>query len=84
MMKIFIQDSKGKELAIDGLSDETLVKELKAMIIKKRNVTNIPIELASDGQVLVDDSPLSEYNIEDGQHIIYYGRFIAGLKNATK
>ena len=77
-MRIYIQDSKGKEVPVDDVYDSTKVKELKEKIKNITKMSGSP-ELAYCGYNLEDDDTLEVYDIQENVHVICFQQFPAGL-----
>ena len=77
-MKIYIQDSKGKEVPVDDVYNSTKVKELKEKIKNITKMSGSP-ELAFGGYNLEDDETLEVYDIQEFVKVICFQQFPAGL-----
>ena len=77
-MRIYIQDSKGKEVPVDDVYDSTKVKELKEKIKNITKMRGSP-ELAYNGYNLEDDKTLDYYDIQEFVRVICFQQFPAGL-----
>lgn len=77
-MRIYIQDSKGKEVPVDDVYDSTKVKELKEKIKNITKMSKSP-ELAYCGYNLEDDDTLEVYDIQEFVRVICFQQFPAGL-----
>ena len=75
-MKINIADSKGNRIFIDIADPHIKVKELKKKIFEKNVVKTPEIMLHLYGEFLEDDSFLEDYDLEDGDLLIYCGVFV--------
>jgi len=75
-MKIFIRNSKGVVESLDVQENET-IQRLKDRIKNKFNNTE-DIELIFNGNILEDEETISDYEIEEGNTIMYSGLFKAG------
>lgn len=77
-MRVYIKDSKGQEVIVDGLSGSTKVRELKEKIKNITQMRDYP-ELAFGGSNLEDEDTLDDYDIQECNNIICYQTFLAGL-----
>lgn len=76
-MKILIVDtSNGREIFEVNPNDK--IKNLKEMIASKKGI-NSDINLHFNGEILEEESLISDYDIEENSNIIYLGNFEAGI-----
>ena len=72
-MKLVILDSQNVRKSIDVMESST-VAQLKEEIKNQNNINGV-IFLHFNGDILEDSYKLCDYKIEDGDVIVYIGRF---------
>lgn len=78
-MKIFVVDTKNRRVLFEIDNNEN-VKNLKIKLKQKMGINiNNEIDLLYGGDILQDNDPISEYEIEDGGCITFLGKFNAGI-----